>query len=182
MFFPVVKSLAILVVATAAAAMAPPIPRVPLGHSLNTPSSTAPRIELEAYLDLVCPFSRRLYNTLVDNVVPATPALHVTLHQVPQPWHFQSCILHEALAAVQLVRPEAISSAWKLLFEHQKEYFDVAVEEMSKKQIQAKVASLLSTLDGVDEKPLLEALVLDTSGGQRNGGSASTQSIKFAAK
>ena len=35
------------------------------------------------------------------------PELALIFHQLPQPWHFQSCILHEAVCAAKLVNDAA---------------------------------------------------------------------------
>lgn len=143
---------------------------------------------MEAYLDLVCPFSKRLYNRLTQEVLPALPQISLTLHQTPQPWHFQSCILHEALAAVTVVAKPGgaatvVARAWHVLFEHQDEFMDVEVQEMTKKQMVTKIADLLSRNGVIDDQAAyLQVLDLDTSNGQRNGGSAATQSLKFAVK
>lgn len=64
---------------------------------------------LEVFLDYVCPFSAKLYNTLVGTVVPqlakdpSGPASRLQIlfrHQV-QPWHPSSTLVHEAGLAVQ---------------------------------------------------------------------------------
>ena len=169
--------------------MAPPLPRAPLGHPVTTarpPSSStssSPTIVMEAYLDLVCPFSKRLYNRLTQEVLPALPQISLTLHQTPQPWHFQSCILHEALAAVTVVKPAAVALAWHVLLEHQDQFMDVQVQDLTKKQMVTKIADLLSRNGVIDDQAAyLQVLDLDTTNGQRNGGSAATQSLKFAVK
>ena len=169
-------------------AMAPPLPKAPLGHlvSATTPSSSSssPPIALEAYLDLVCPFSKRLYTRLTQDVLPALSGkISLTLHQTPQPWHFQSAILHEALAAVGLVKPAALPQAWDVLFAHQTDFMDTEVQDITRKQMVDKIANLLVGNGVIDDKAAyLQTLALDTSNENRNGGTAATQPLKFAVK
>mmetsp|Transcript_17218 Transcript_17218/g.47119 ORF Transcript_17218/g.47119 Transcript_17218/m.47119 type:complete len:181 (-) Transcript_17218:206-748(-) len=61
------------------------------------------------FLELLCPFSCRMYNTLYEGVLPALkgdPGFDFILHQTVQPWHSQCVPIHEAALALKQVAPE----------------------------------------------------------------------------
>ena len=47
--------------------------------------------------------------------------LALIFHQLPQPWHFQSCILHEAVCAAKLVNDAAEQGVWDVLMDEDTE-------------------------------------------------------------
>ena len=78
-----------------------------IGHRLG--SRTAD-IQIEMFLDLSCPFSKKMFKTVVNSVYPAIEATHPGVvsfldMSVPQPWHPQSSILHECALAAEAVDP-----------------------------------------------------------------------------
>lgn len=98
------------IVVTAAVLAAPPLPKAPLGFSRF--AAPAPRLSLDLYHDLCCPFSKKMFVTLfgddgTSGVATAFEAKYPGCAEwnwrpVPQPWHAQSSYMHEAaLAAVR---------------------------------------------------------------------------------
>lgn len=74
-------------------------------------SSKTPLHTIELYLDYVCPYSLKLYNTLYHSVFPALskqspPKVEFIFRQQIQPWHPASTLTHEAGVAVVRVKPE----------------------------------------------------------------------------
>merc|ERR1711874_439974 len=64
---------------------------------------------IELFQDLACPFSKRVHETLslpngVLDCVKSDPTLSKSVefifHNVPQPWHPQSCVMHEGFFAL----------------------------------------------------------------------------------
>ncbi|KAJ1980040.1 hypothetical protein H4R34_002602 [Dimargaris verticillata] len=94
-----------------------------VGHRLG--SAAAP-VVLEAYLDYVCPFSKRFYTRFVQEVFPYVEQQYpgqvqfIFRHQV-QPWHPQSSMVHEAALAVEQVSPDAFFPFSNQVFENQEE-------------------------------------------------------------
>ena len=132
---------------------------------------------------VVCPFSIRLYNTLTDEVLPEyEEELALIFHQLPQPWHFQSCILHEAVCAAKLVNDAAEQGVWDVLMDEDtfSEFADNAVGDASKAQLQSQLADLFED-EGVPRDALLSTLQAG-SADEPNCGSAATQSLKYAVK
>ena len=91
------------------AAMAPPLPPTPIGTYLTGHPTTPPTINVECYIDLVCPFSAKMFMTLYREVVPAIRAkqqsskIAIKIHHVVQPWHPQGTLVHEAALAAKKV-------------------------------------------------------------------------------
>lgn len=100
------------------------------------PSATQHPIEV--FLDLVCPFSKRMFNTLVDAKIP-----FVFRPQV-QPWHPQSALLHYALIAVHQQQPEALFKATQLLYDNQDAFLDKAVFPLSSEAIYDRICAIFS--------------------------------------
>ena len=87
-------------------AMAPPLPPKSLGYVLKSPAAP---VRVELFLDLICPFSRKMWKAIRE--ICASDAMNgddvcFIMHQVPQPWHAQGSYVHEAALAVKAVAPE----------------------------------------------------------------------------
>ena len=103
----------------------PVLPKQPLGHRIGSASA---KIVIEAPLDFCCPFSKRLFERVVKEVMPLyeskAPGQISFLHynQV-QPWHAQSSYMHEAALAVEMVDPALYTQFALDLFENQAQFF-----------------------------------------------------------
>ena len=85
--------------------MGPPLPPIQSGTTIHGKS---PPILIECYLDLICPYSSKVFRTIYDGVLPKLDGdIAVTIHQVIQPWHPQGTMVHEAALAVKQVSPRA---------------------------------------------------------------------------
>jgi hypothetical protein len=65
---------------------------------------------LELYLDYVCPFSLKMFNTVYTSVIPLirqkyASKVQILFRQQIQPWHPSSTLVHEAGVAVLKVEP-----------------------------------------------------------------------------
>jgi len=161
----------------------PKRPMVPLGHVFQD-GSAAPAFVLEAFVDYCCPFSARLFKRLTEEVAPAFPQMRLIVHQVPQPWHSQSVLLHESVAAVRHCYGLATTNEYQaLLFANQKQFFDTNAMDLSRNQITQKLAELAATLDNVEQAAVLARMTVDTSNPDSlNAGTPSTRVIKFYVK
>merc|ERR1719393_478314 len=84
--------------------MPPPLNPVAAGHPLSPPGKP---VVIELFLDLICPFSSKMYKTVYDEVLPVFgQQISFVIHQVPQPWHPQGTYVHEVALAVQQVEPQ----------------------------------------------------------------------------
>lgn len=88
------------------------LPRLPCG-SLGLAKERLPnaKITLEIFIDLACPFSKRAFDRLVDEVAPhysaASQSIQFVYHLTPQPWHPQVALI--ILLFIKDVRPQHLS-------------------------------------------------------------------------
>uniref|UniRef100_A0A7S4VHI0 Thioredoxin-like fold domain-containing protein n=1 Tax=Alexandrium monilatum TaxID=311494 RepID=A0A7S4VHI0_9DINO len=162
--------------------MGPPLPPGPLGHPYKA-AEKPPRIVVELFLDLCCPFCKKMMTALKD-VAPAVEASHPGQVQwlfcnVIQPWHPQSCMMHEAFLAVSTKKPEAAwPYAWAVL-DKQESFFDDQVMDKSRKQLYEELASVAEESVGLPKAEVLDVLALQGAG---NAGSQATQLVKWYTK
>jgi protein-disulfide isomerase len=158
--------------------MAPPLPPVTSGSSLT--KAAPPKIQIECFLDLICPFSAKMFGTLYEKVIPTLDEdISVTMHHVIQPWHPQGTMVHEAALAVKQVAPEsypayvsAIYSAYTTTGKFKDE------DTWNKTRLQIYDDLLEWIPDGVDKEAVKALLMPTWKGG--NEGNAMTQDIKWA--
>jgi len=67
-------------------------------------------VQIELFLDLICPFSGKMWNTVQEALPRLDNRITVVVHQVVQPWHPQGTMVHEAALAVKRVAPEAYAT------------------------------------------------------------------------
>ncbi|ETN37032.1 uncharacterized protein HMPREF1541_08020 [Cyphellophora europaea CBS 101466] len=161
------------------------------GQLLASSSHSEAKHTLELYLDYVCPFSAKLFNTFYDSVAPSLekkytkPGVRVIFRQQIQPWHPSSTLVHEAGAAVLKIAPNKFWDFSKKLFEHQKEYFDVNVVNEARNDTYKRLAKLAGSVDGIEESKILELLLVsdkpDKDGGL-NIGNGTTNDVKQMVK
>ena len=173
----------------AAAAVDPPRrPAVPLGHPIGWDASAGrdPQVVLEVFVDWCCPFSKRIYDRLVGEVIPHYKAkgpglLKVVLQMVPQPWHPQSGSMHEAVIAVRQIAGLAKANEYiAVLLGRRDDFVDVKTQDMSRNQIYQALAKLATEI-GVEEQAVMQQLSIDTSKGQ-NSGNQATRVLKLYVK
>ena len=158
-------------------------PMVPLGHVFQD-GGDSPVFVFEAFIDYCCPYSARLFRRITEEVAPLYPEGCFIFQQVPQPWHMQSVLMHESVAAVRHCYGIKKTNEYQtLLFAHQKEFFDTNVMDLSRNQITQKLAELAATLNDVRVEDIVARMTVDTSNpNELNAGTPSTQVIKFYVK
>ena len=161
------------------AAMSPPLPQQACGTTLT--KTTPNKIQIECFLDLICPFSAKMFNTLYDKVIPSLDDdITVTLHQVVQPWHPQGTMVHETALAVKEVAPEKyapyVSTLYAAFMEGK--FKDEDTWDKTRAQIYDDLVALIP--EGVDTNAVRALLAMGEAGG--NAGNEMTQQLKFACK
>ena len=170
---------------TRACEMGPPLCPSQAGFALCAASARTP-IQIELFLDLICPFSCKMFNTVYNDVLPKIDQSKVSfvVQQVPQPWHPQGTYVHEAALAVKATAPTAYPTYVKAVYDSFSAGFfkDDTTIDKTRNQIYADLLALLSTTDvlrGVDADAVKAQLALT---GEGNAGTAMTQHIKWACK
>ncbi|EED15994.1 conserved hypothetical protein [Talaromyces stipitatus ATCC 10500] len=146
----------------------------------NTPHT------IELYLDYVCPFSAKLFNTFYTSVKPIiakrySSNVQVIFKQQIQPWHPSSTLVHEAGAAVLKIAPEKFWEFSQALFNSQKEYFDEKVVNETRNETYKRLAALAATV-GVDEKKVFDLLIIKEADEAANKGNGVTNDMKLMVK
>eukprot|EP00401_Gymnodinium_catenatum_P045268 CAMPEP_0117556758 /NCGR_PEP_ID=MMETSP0784-20121206/51974_1 /TAXON_ID=39447 /ORGANISM="" /LENGTH=206 /DNA_ID=CAMNT_0005354043 /DNA_START=21 /DNA_END=641 /DNA_ORIENTATION=+ len=162
--------------------MAPPLPPAPLGAKLT--SAASPRVVVEMFHDLKCPFSKKMFETIYKEVWPelqtsATDAAAVEFlfQSVPQPWHPQSCNMHEASLAVLELDASKFYPFCAKVYETFEEFSDLNTMGMSRMELYAKLAGLGDAV-GVPKDAMMEKLTPPADGGT----AAVVQRMKWAVK
>jgi protein-disulfide isomerase len=144
------------------------IPPKFVGQKLSTAATQQQQHTLELYLDYVCPFSAKLFNTFYASVRPMiaqkyAPKLQVIFRQQIQPWHPSSTLVHEAAAAVLRIAPE--------------KFWQFSADLFRTYERLAKIAGGV----GVNERKVLELLTVKEEAeiGQLNVGNEVTNDIKL---
>lgn len=159
--------------------MGPALPPVTCGSSLT--KTPAQKVHIECFIDLICPFSNKLFTTLSESVLPKLDGdISVTIHQVIQPWHPQGTMVHETAFAVKQVSPESYAAYIKAVYGAFAEGKFKDEDTWNKTRLQIYDDLLELVPDGVDKAAIKALLMPSGTGG--NEGNAITQEIKWACK
>lgn len=164
------------------------IPKITPGHIIQDGDGPE-AVAVELWMDVTCPFSAKMMATLLDGgVLRAHPTVRFVVHQVVQPWHPQSTLVHEALfAARRLVaspRDAVFLKFVSALFAAQPDFTDVHVWNEPRSTVHAKLRALASDA-GLDADALQQLLDINqklVDDGMKNPGSGVTADLKAAVK
>ena len=140
---------------------------------------------VELFLDYVCPFSKKMFDTFYDGVYPTVRSkyqdrVQFLFRQQIQPWHPSSTLVHEAGAAVLQTSPDKFWEFSKALFDKQTDFFDVSVVHEERNKTYERLSKIAGGV-GIDEKKILGLLhVADKpdKDGSMNIGNGVTNDIK----
>ncbi|KAI1819770.1 thioredoxin-like protein [Xylaria intraflava] len=163
--------------------------------AFSTPAATgagSPTLHtLELFLDYVCPYSAKQFNTIYNVIAPlirSNPkwagSVQFIFRQHIQPWHPSSTLTHEAAVAVLQVAPEKFWPFSEALFKNQTSYFDISVVNESRNQTYRRLAKLAATV-GVDEAAIYDRLAIPdkpADDGSLNVGNKVTNDLKVLVK
>ncbi|OAX84492.1 hypothetical protein ACJ72_01133 [Emergomyces africanus] len=157
------------------------------GQKLSATGFADTKHTLEIYLDYVCPFSAKLFNTFyptITHFLNNSKNLQVIFRQHIQPWHPSSTLTHEAGVAVLKLAPEKFWPFSAALFAKQKEFFDVNVVNEKRNDTYARLAKIGAEV-GVDEGAMLNLLRVSDQPDQDGGlnvGNGTTNDLKGMVK
>ena len=160
------------------------LPTRPPGLRLNEVSKAT--IVVEMFQDICCPFSKNMYQTVRHGVIPALSAKHLAdniefvWQSVPQPWHPQSGLMHDALMAAYLVDASKVAIYIDEVFARQDEFFDDKTKHLTRVQIYDQLIQISGEC-GYDIPAM--ARLLDMERVEGNAGLEQvTQQLKWAVK
>ncbi|KAJ5658075.1 uncharacterized protein N7484_001724 [Penicillium longicatenatum] len=158
------------------------------GLKLSASAPQASQHTLELYLDYVCPFSAKMFNTFYamspQIALQYGPRLQVLFRQHIQPWHPSSTLTHEAGVAVLRLAPEKFWDFSAALFKRQTEFFDVSVVNETRNATYGRLAKIAGSV-GLDEKKFLDLLRIPEApgdDGHLNVGNQITNDLKWIIK
>ena len=130
-----------------------------------------------------------MFLTLSTSILPLFPQqyagkLQIIFRQQIQPWHPSSTLVHEAALAVLRLAPEKFYPFSQVLFERQKDFFDVSVVNETRNETYRRLAKLAGEV-GVEEEKVYGLLeIADKPGedGSLNSGNGVTNDVKVMVK
>ncbi|KAF2099413.1 hypothetical protein NA57DRAFT_38454 [Rhizodiscina lignyota] len=145
---------------------------------------------LEIYLDYVCPYSKKMFNTLYTSVFDTIRSkysdnLQIIFRQQIQPWHPSSTLTHEAGAAVLRLAPDKFYDFSQALFAAQDDFFDVNVVNETRNNTYKRLAKVAAASTGLKESEvygLLEIPDKPSPEGWLNLGNKVTDDVKVMVK
>ena len=164
--------------------MAAPMPPAPVGLKLTQAST--PTVVVEMFHDVCCPFSKKMYDTVDGGVLPTladkglSDQIDFVWQSVPQPWHAQSCLMHDAVMAAFLIDAPRIGDYLRSVFAQQTDFFDDTTKDTTRMEVYARLAAI-GRQCGYDPDAISAKLSLE--GVQGNGGLGDvTQMHKWSVK
>ncbi|KAK3945459.1 hypothetical protein QBC46DRAFT_372294 [Diplogelasinospora grovesii] len=168
----------------------------PQFHNLRFSGDRLPPMHtVELYLDYVCPFSAKMFKTIVVDLLPAlrqeSPDLlddvQFIFRPQVQPWHPSSTLCHEAaLAVLRLGTHAQFWGVSRALFERQNEFFDVSVVNETRNQTYRRLCDLAAAAtQGIDAEQMYRLLEIPENpaeDGSLNAGNAVTNDLKVVVK
>ncbi|KAK5708704.1 hypothetical protein LTS12_028158, partial [Elasticomyces elasticus] len=156
------------------------------GQKLLATATQEPQHTLELFLDYVCPFSAKQFNTFYASARPIitqeySSKLQVIFRQQVQPWHPSSTLTHEAAVAVLKVAPGKFWQFSSDLFKHQEEFFDANVVNETRNKTYERLAKIAGGA-GINENEILKLLIVKDhadENGQLNTGNQVTNDLKL---
>ena len=160
------------------------LPTRPPGLQLNEASKAA--IVVEMFQDICCPFSKIMYQTVRHEVIPGLLAKHLcekvgfVWQSVPQPWHPQSGLMHDALMAAHLVDSSRVAIYIDEVFARQDDFFDDKTKHLTRVQIYDRLIQISGEC-GYDIPAMARLLDMERVEGN-SGLEQVTQQLKWAVK
>lgn len=164
--------------------MASPLPTVPIGIKIT--NSLAPAVVVELFQDVCCPYSKKMFDTVFQSLIPILEKetlignVQFLWQSVPQPWHAQSCCMHDAIMAASILDVEKTATYILNIFDKQTDFFDDRAKNLSRIQIYEKLA-VIGGESGYDISSLSALLSLKGVKGNDGLGNV-TQYLKWAVK
>ncbi|KAF2415789.1 hypothetical protein EJ08DRAFT_654835 [Tothia fuscella] len=144
---------------------------------------------LELYLDYVCPFSKKMFQTLYTGILPTIKEkyhgrVQFIFRQQIQPWHPSSTHTHEAGIAILKLSPDKFWEFSNALFDKQTEFFDVNVVNETRNNTYKRLAKIAAGV-GLKEQEVFDLLEIGDKpkpDGSLNTGNGVTDDVKVLVK
>ncbi|KAG9015557.1 hypothetical protein FRB94_000162 [Tulasnella sp. JGI-2019a] len=141
---------------------------------------------LEFWYDIVCPFSKKSYNTTYNLLKPwvlegkLKDKVQILLRLQPQPWHASSQLTHEAVLAVARVAPDQLLEYLDALYKVSEQFYDIPSSNSTPVQLREKILDVGIPILGEEKVAKAKDLLVLRS--TPNGGNAVTDDLKYFIK
>jgi len=134
------------------------LPKQRLGHRCGTPGAN---VEVEYFLDLMCPFSKKSLILLHDQLLQKYgDKVLFTVHLFPQPWHAQGVwVLETAIAVGKIAGNDAQFSYIRKFYDHQNEFNDASVFSKSREQVYNELAQFAAKETGISVDEIKKRII-----------------------
>lgn len=128
-------------------------------YSSHTIGRQQVEVEIELWLDYVCPYSRRMFDRVYSEVIAEAEARYPgkvawTFNHQLQPWHPQGAVLHEYAIAVGIEKPDKFWEFSKALFDDSKRFYDEGVLDQSRNDLLVALGEVATEI-GIDHAAIL---------------------------
>jgi protein-disulfide isomerase len=127
------------------------VPPKPVGVYMC--GATKPIVVLETYMDYCCPFAKKMFDTLYNEVMPEFKAggqVDWLFQNVVQPWHAQSSPAHKVALAVKRIDESKFFAASNAIFAVQTQFSDDKTMDKSRNQIYDELTAVVARVEGLD--------------------------------
>ena len=152
------------------------VPPKPVGVYMC--GATKPIVVVETYMDYCCPFAKKMFDTLYNEVMPEFKAggqVDWLFQNVVQPWHAQSSYMHEVALAVKRIDESKFFAASNAIFAVQTQFFDDKTMDKTRNQIYDELTAVVARVEGLDAAAVRREVALTGAG---NAGNSVTQVSK----
>ena len=127
------------------------VPPKPVGVYMC--GATKPIVVVETYMDYCCPFAKKMFDTLYNEVMPEFKAggqVDWLFQNVVQPWHAQSSHMHKFALAVKRMDESKFFAASNAIFAVQTQFSDDKTMDKSRNQIYDELMAVVARVEGLD--------------------------------
>jgi len=156
------------------------VPPKPVGVYMC--GASKPIVVVESYMDYCCPFAKKMFDTLYNEVMPEFKAggqVDWLFQNVVQPWHAQSSYMHEVALAVKRIDESKFFAASNAIFAVQTQFFDDRTMDKTRNQIYDELVAVVARVEGLDAAAVRREVALTGAG---NAGNSVTQVSKRITK
>ena len=160
------------------ASMASKFPTRPVGIVYGTLNN--PLTVVEVFLDLICPYSCRMFKTLRDEGIleDYKDTIQFRMMQTIQPWHVASGLAHSCVLSMMRVDDSITKNYFGAMFDRQEQFFDDNIGHKSKNEILGEMADIGAEL-GANKEDILSWAAMDA---ENNGGKSVDKAMKLCTK
>ncbi|KAF0735199.1 hypothetical protein Ae201684P_002648 [Aphanomyces euteiches] len=134
---------AVLIVLPFVAMAQVPVPPTPPGFTIGHGSASA-NVQLEVFVDLLCPYSKMAYPALKQLVQHESPdRFRLRVHQFPLPYHHQAFSVAQASETISFALGRETFETWmEAVFEEQDSFGNKVTENQGQKNVTAQIHAL----------------------------------------